>query len=354
LKTEIIKINPQNPNPEGIIRCAKIIRQGGLVVFPTETVYGIAVDSSNEAAVSKLREVKKRPEAKPFSVLVYQKDLIAQHTTFSKLILYKLIDKYWPGPLTVVVPSKVENETIGVRMPSNNIALRLAYEAQCTIVATSANLDGKPEPATCKDALVDLDGLVDIAIDGGKSEIGKGSTVVDLTKDAPTILREGSVSKEDIEKISKTKTVLFVCTGNSCRSVMAEYLLRDAAKDRDDIESVSAGTGVLMRTQASLDAVAILKEDNIDATNHLSQPLTSLLLKKADLICVMTRAHRSQILDRIPEVEKRIYLLKEFSSLPSEIEENQDVPDPIGTSRESYRECFNIIKKAVNKIVGLI
>jgi tRNA threonylcarbamoyl adenosine modification protein (Sua5/YciO/YrdC/YwlC family) len=354
LKTEIIEIHPLFPDPQKIIYCARIIRNGGLVIFPTETVYGIAANFSDEAAVKRLREVKGRAEGKPFSVLISQKGLISNFTPAADTALYKLIDAYWPGPLTVVVPAKEEGRTIGVRMPDHPIALKLAQEAQCTIAAPSANKEGSPPPSTCREALKDLDGLVDAAIDGGASKIGVGSSVVDMTGVAPKILREGGITIADIEGVMKKKTVLFVCTGNSCRSVMAEYLLKSLTRGRADIEVSSAGTGVFLRTSASHETVFILKEEGIDASGHFSQPIHTVLLKKSDLIFVMTRAHRQQVLERVPEVEKRVYLLREFVDNPSGFQADLDVPDPIGQPHYAYKECFALIKEAMNKIVDLV
>ena len=354
MKTEIIKLDSQYPDLRQIAYCAKVIRKGGLVVFPTETVYGIAADFSNPQAMKRLREVKKRKEEKPFSILISQIGLISNYTSTTNSKLFKLIYACWPGPLTVVVPSKEEGKTIGVRMPDHSIALRLVQDSQCTIAAPSANIEGGQPPSTCEEALKDLDGLVDIAIDGGTARIGAGSSVIDMTKENPVVLRGGVITQEDANRITGKKTVLFVCTGNSCRSVMAEYLLQSQVQERDDVEVMSAGTGVFIQSAASSETLAVLAEEGINAADHVAQPINTILLKKADLIIVMTRNHRSQVLERVPEVEKRVYLLKEFANIPSTGAESLDVPDPIGKSRGLYKECLREIKEAIHKIEKLV
>ena len=212
----------------------------------------------------------------------------------------------------------------------------------------------KPSPQTLEEALADLDGKVDLALDGGKAEFGQGSTVVDISGEELKVLREGVIPAGEIEGMAQRKTILFVCTGNSCRSVMAHYLLQHLVREKPDIEVCSAGTSVFLQSKASADTLAVLAERGIDASAHLSRPINSILLRKADLIFVMTRAHRQQVLERMPEVEKRVYLLKEFAAEPGSLLADLDIPDPIGRDRSEYKFCMGVIEQAVNKVVGLL
>ena len=354
MKTRIITIHPQYPELDKIAYCAKLIRQGNLVVFPTETVYGIAANWENKQAIERLRAVKKRSEHKPFSILLARPSKILEFTSYSSPALYKLIDKFWPGPLTVVVPAKQGNSTVGLRVPDHPVALSLIEESACAIAAPSANLEGNPPPRSCQEALKDLDGLVDAALDSGTAAIGTESTVVDFTKGEPTVVRHGAVTQSEVDKITRQKTILFVCTGNSCRSVMAEYLLKKMLGSRSDVEVVSAGTGVFLRSSASAETIEVLRKRGIDATQHQSQGVNTILLKKADLILVMTMNHRHQLLEKNPEIEKRVYLLKEFASIPHGSEWDLDIPDPIGKSAQVYEECLLTIKEAIQRIVKLV
>ncbi|MCA9404221.1 MAG: threonylcarbamoyl-AMP synthase [Candidatus Omnitrophica bacterium] len=354
MKTEILTLHPEFPEPAAISKGASIIRNGGLVVFPTETVYGIAADFANPDAVARLRKVKNRAADKPLTIMISQPELISNYTRSHKTLLYKLIYRYWPGPLTVVVESRDPGRTVGVRVPDHEIARRLVAEVQTPVAVPSANLEGKPAPRTLQEALVDLDGQVDLAIDGGETEYGQGSTVVDVTSDQLKVLREGVIPAAEIQKMNGLKTILFVCTGNSCRSVMAHYLLQHLVRDKPYIEVCSAGTSVFLQSKASADTLMVLGEKGIDASGHLSQPINTILLRKADLIFVMTRAHRQQVLERMPEVEKRVYLLKEFAAEPGSLLADLDIPDPIGRDRSEYQFCMSVIEQAVQKVVGLL
>jgi len=185
---------------------ANVIKNGGVVVFPTETVYGIGVNAFDENAVKKLYEIKKRNYNKPISLLVSSINMINKVANDINEIENALINKFLPGPLTVilkksdVVPDIVTSngDTVGVRMSTNQIAIKLIEYAGVPIATTSCNISGEESKIELADIIEEFNSQVDCYIDGGKSEIGIGSTVVQIIDGKPNILREGSISKEEI------------------------------------------------------------------------------------------------------------------------------------------------------------
>lgn len=188
---------------------AEIIKNHGIVVFPTETVYGIGVNALNENAIKKLYEVKKRPLDKPISLLVNSIEMINQVAKDITEIEYALIKEFFPGPLTIILKKKdgvpnivtANGNTVGIRMPANKIALELIDYANVPIATSSANISGKPSGIDSKSIIKDFEGKVDCFIDGGPAKIGVASTIVQVIDGVPHILREGSISEEQIKTV---------------------------------------------------------------------------------------------------------------------------------------------------------
>jgi L-threonylcarbamoyladenylate synthase len=215
---KILKVNAKNPEKEKIEVAARIIKNGGIVIFPTETVYGIGASAFNEKAIRRLYKIKGRPADNPSIIhIARKKDLyeIAEIPRKNKKALEKLVKKFWPGPLTLVLKNKkipksatAGLETVAVRMPANKIAIELIKRAG-PIAAPSANISGKPSATSVK-MLGELVEKVDLVLDGGESKIGLESTVFDVS--SRKVLRPGKISPEELskvlgEKIGKIKRV---------------------------------------------------------------------------------------------------------------------------------------------------
>ncbi|MGB9959514.1 MAG: L-threonylcarbamoyladenylate synthase [Candidatus Bathyarchaeales archaeon] len=208
-KTLVLKVDPDAPNREVICLAAGIIRKGGLVAFPTETVYGLGADALNPKAVSALFKAKKRPRDNPPIVHVGCISDVYKLAREVPSKAEKLMEIFWPGPLTLIFKrsSNVPDvtvaglDTIAVRMPKHNVALALIMESGCPIAAPSANLAGKPSPTTAEHVLEDLYGRIDAVLDAGPTHVGVESTVLDLTVTPPQILRPGGTPYEALKEV---------------------------------------------------------------------------------------------------------------------------------------------------------
>lgn len=206
MKTEFFNAKTQKEN--GTVLGGRIIRSGGLVAFPTETVYGLGANGLDGEAVKKIFEAKGRPADNPLILHIARKSDVKKLWTHIPETAKALMDEFWPGPLTLIylksdlVPSEVTAglDTVAIRMPEHKTALALIRAAGVPIAAPSANLSGKPSPTTAEHVLFDMDGRIDMIIDGGECSVGVESTVVSLVGQ-PTILRPGGITKEMLEAV---------------------------------------------------------------------------------------------------------------------------------------------------------
>ena len=199
MKTELLA-----PRPDAIEKAAGILRAGGLVVIPTETVYGLAANALDGAAVSAIFAAKGRPQDNPLISHIASMDMLGMVAGSVPPQAQRLAEAFWPGPLTIVLPRGAAVtrevcaglETAAVRMPSHPVAQAVIRAAGVPLAAPSANLSGSPSPTTAQDVLADMDGRVPLILDGGACEVGVESTVVSLAGPSPVLLRPGGITKE--------------------------------------------------------------------------------------------------------------------------------------------------------------
>lgn len=212
METKYVKIDTDSPDEQGLLalrEAGEIIKKGGLVAFPTETVYGLGGDGLNASSSKKIYSAKGRPSDNPLIIHIAElKDLYRIATGVSNKAL-GIMENFWPGPLTMVfkkseiVPYETTGglDTVAVRMPDNKIALEFIKQAGGFIAAPSANLSGRPSPTNALHVKADLDGKIEMIIDGGSSIIGLESTIVDMTEEVPIILRPGYISMKDLSRV---------------------------------------------------------------------------------------------------------------------------------------------------------
>src|SRR3989304_310511 len=204
-----VKVNSEKPQAEIIQIAAKMIRAGGLVAFPTETVYGLGADALTPVAVAKIFKAKERPADNPIIVHVANKKDVYKLASDVPDVAEKLMTEFWPGPLTLILKRSslvpditvVGLDTIGIRMPRNKVALALIKESGTPIAAPSPTLAGKPSPTEAQHVINDLAGRIYIVLDAGSTKIGVESTVIDMTTPIPKILRPGGISHEKLKSV---------------------------------------------------------------------------------------------------------------------------------------------------------
>ena len=197
---ETLKLTTESAD---IARAARIIAAGGLVAFPTETVYGLGADALNEAAVAAVYEAKGRPSDNPMIVHIAAAEELSRLTADQSEDIRRVTEAFWPGPLTIIVrklpavPDRTTGglDTVAVRMPETESARELIRLSGCPIAAPSANLSGRPSPTTAKYVIEDMNGRIEMVLDGGEVGIGLESTIVDLTVDPPQVLRPGRLHR---------------------------------------------------------------------------------------------------------------------------------------------------------------
>ena len=187
------------PDAAALSEAAAIVRRGGLVAFPTETVYGLGADATNPGAIARLNQVKGRPPEKPYSLHVHSRDQVRALVGAVPALAERLIERFWPGPLTIVMPSR-DGKTLGFRMPDHPVARAFLKACGVPLAAPSANRSGSAPPTDAKEVLAALGSAVDCVLDAGPTRLGRESTVVEVAGERLNILREGAISRATIEQ----------------------------------------------------------------------------------------------------------------------------------------------------------
>lgn len=349
MTTRVFRMAEGRLDEPALDEAARILREGGIVAFPTETVYGLAANAANPSALERLKALKDRPPASPFSHHISRKEDLPGLVDRIPPRAERLIARYWPGPLTLVLDDG-KGRTVGVRHPAHAVARALLARAGVPVVAPSANLRGDTPAATADEVLQAFEGRIDAVVDGGPADLKQASTVVRVRGCGFQVLREGIITEADVRALLSA-TLLFVCTGNSCRSPMAEGLLKKALADRCGVlpealedqgfRILSAGVSALPGAPATAEAIGVMADRGVDLRPHVATPLTPRLVQQASAIYAMAPRHVEALLEIEPEGRGKIRLLDP---------EERPIADPIGGPLVEYRVCADHIERCVKAI----
>jgi protein-tyrosine phosphatase len=364
----VINLRKADDSRDVVHRAVQTLAEGKLVVFPTETVYGLAASARRGDAIRRIYEAKGRAESAPLALAIRSVEDALDYAPHLGLKAQRLARRCWPGPVTLVIkhgddeslvrqlPQEVRaavapNGEVGLRVPAHSAVLDVLHMLAGPIALTSANQSGQPDAVTAEEAIRNVGQHVALVLDDGPCRYGQPSTVVRAGDSTYECLREGVVPCAALDRLA-SMLIVFVCTGNTCRSPMAEAIMRRLVSERlgctiEQLEErgviiASAGISASPGGGAAPEAIEVMQKRGLDLTRHESQPLSDKLVRHADLVLALTGAHRQAVIRRWPEATGRTVVLRM---------DGTDIDDPIGCPLDVYVKCAQEIEDALRQRV---
>ena len=369
MQGSMVKVEQSEQGAQVVGRAVDVLASGKLLVIPTETVYGIAAWAGSDVALNALRSFKGRPDSQPFTLHLPDPGAAERYVDLADPVLSRLVRKGFPGPITLVadVPEDVaaaklaglglepgdagrlyHQGTVGLRCPDSSVTRRILGEFGGPVVASSANLRGQPAPHSAGEAADAVGEAAALVVDDGPCKYAKASTIVRVRRDGGRsvvqVVREGVLDERIVRKLA-TWTMLLVCSGNTCRSPMAEGIGKVVLAERlglrvDELEAagyrvMSAGAFAAAGSPASGEAVEAMSKLGIDLSGHRSTPLSVELIHQADVIYCMGESHRRAVVAMVPSAAGKA----------ERLDPGGDIDDPIGSSLTIYQRCAEVIRR---------
>jgi protein-tyrosine phosphatase len=353
---QVLDVTAASDPRDAVHRVVQALVEGKVVALPTETVYIAAASGLNERAVQRLLALREGKIEGPATLAVRSTEEVLDYVPELPRIGQRLARRCWPGPVTLQLPDAhpesavhrlspkvrdvvVPGGDIRVRVPAHELTLRVLRLIAGPVVMVGARRTADEDAVTAENVVSRIGNQVDVILDDGRCKFAQRSSIVRVDDKGLEVIRPGVFSEGNLRRLASYMIVL-VCTGNTCRSPMAEVLLKKRIADRlkckieelDDrgVVVMSAGISASPGCRAAVEAVQAMQERGLDLGQHESQPLSERIVRFADLILTMTRGHRDAILEAWPDAEPRVQPISGGRG---------DVSDPIGGPLDLYRRC---------------